>query len=241
MSPAERQLDAPLIPIEWDPQPAIFHVCITGDVQAGYTIGGRIWSAEHEHGFDSAWFVTGALILWRSAQPGDRPRIAAFDTGGADRWMAQLWKTGPVAVPAAKAAALAEALANSDLARLECPDELRARCAPKHRIRSSASCVPRPTTVAGYYAPSGRLDATLSFAYGETEVDAWSVQRVIFDPERRVTWRREREAERGAVARLQSLGVRRLADWETGGTRLDLSENVLPTLVRVATRGRLAC
>ena len=233
ISPAEPQGDAPLVPIEWDPQPATFHVCITGDAQAGYTIDGRICSAEHEHGFDSAWFVTGALILWRSARPGDRPRIAAFNTGGADRWMGQLLKTGPVTVPAAQAAALAEALANSDLARLECPDELcvevRAE-APRPVVR-----VTRPKTDyrAGYYAPENRLDATLSFAYGETELDAWSARPVIFDPERRVTWRRDREAERGAMARLQSLGVRRLADWQSGGMRLDLAEKVLPTLVRV--------
>jgi superfamily II DNA or RNA helicase len=233
MSLAERQLDAPLIPIEWDPQPAVFHVCITGDAQAGYTIDGRICSAGHELRLDSAWCVTGALILWRSAQTGEGLRIAAFDTGGADRWMAQLWKTGPVTVPAAEAAALAEALANSDLVRLECPNELRVEAraeAPRPVVR-----IKRPKTDhgSGYYAPGGRLDATLSFAYGETEVDAWSVQRVIFDPERRVTWRRERQAERGAVARLQSLGVRRLADWQTGDTRLDLSEKALPTIVRV--------
>jgi hypothetical protein len=165
MSPADRRPDAPLIPIEWDPQPATFHVCITGDAQAGYTIDGRIRCAEHEHGLDSAWFVTGALILWRSAQPGDRPRIAPFDTRGADRWMAQLLKTGPVTVPAAEAAALAEALANSDLAPLECPDELRVEVraeAPRPVVRIRR---PRTDDRAGHYAPGDRLDATLSFGH----------------------------------------------------------------------------
>jgi superfamily II DNA or RNA helicase len=233
MSPADQRPDAPLIPIEWDPQPATFLVCITGDAHAGYTIAGRICSAEHERGFDSALFVTGALILWHSAQPDDQPRFAALETGGADRWMAQLLKAGPVTVPAADAPVLAEALANSDLARLECPDELRVEVraeAPRPVVRITR---PKTDNRGGYDTPGDRLDATLSFAYGETEMDAWSVRPVIVDAERRVTWRRDREAERGAMARLQSLGVRRLADWQTGGTRLDLSEKVLPTLVRV--------
>src|SRR5262249_38156264 len=156
------------------PQPATFLVRITGDAQAGYTIGARICTAEDEHGFDSAWFVTGALIGWRSVEPGNRLRIAPFETGGADRWMAQLRETGPVVIPAAEANALAEALANSDLARLECPDELRIEVraeAPRPVVR-----IRRPETAyrVGYYASGDRLDATLSFAYGEIEVDAWS-------------------------------------------------------------------
>jgi len=232
-TPAEPRADASLIPIEWDPQPATFHVRITGDAQVGYTIGGVICSAEREHSFESALFATGALILWRSAAPDDRPRFAAFETGGADRWMAQLSKTGPVTVPAAEVAALVEGLANLDLARLECPNELRAEVraeAPRPVVRITR---PKSDYRAGYYAPGDRLDARLSFTYGDAEIDAWSVQPVIFDRERRVAWRRHREAERSAMARLQSLGVRRLADWQTGGTRLDLSEKVLPTLVRV--------
>ena len=230
---ADVRAEAPLIPIDWDPQPAAFHVRITGNTREGYTIGGAICSVESERGFESALYMTGALILWRPAEPGGRPRFAAFETGRADRWMGQLLKTGPVTVPATEAAALAEALATSDLVLLECPDELRVTVGvepPRPVVR-----ITRPKTdyPAGYYASGGRLDARLSFAYGDSEVDAWSVQQVIFDRERGAAWRREREAERSAIARLQSLGVRRLADWQTGGTRLDLAETVLPTLIRV--------
>ena len=40
-------------------------------------------------------------------------------------------------------------------------------------------------------------------------------------------------AERAAFARLQSLGVRRLGDWQSGGTRLDLATSQLAPVVRV--------
>jgi hypothetical protein len=92
--------------------------------------------------------------------------------------MAQLLKAGPVTVPAADAPVLAEALANSDLARLECPDELRVEVraeAPRPVVRITR---PKTDNRGGYYTPGDRLDATLSFAYGETEMDAWSVRPV---------------------------------------------------------------
>ena len=73
----------------------------------------------------------------------------------------------------------------------------------------------------------------MSFLYGESEVDAWSVRTVTIDRDRQQVWRRDLDAERTAVGRLQSLGVRRLVDWQGGGTRLDLAETLLPTLVRV--------
>jgi superfamily II DNA or RNA helicase len=233
-NPEDPRAEPLIVPIEWDPLPARFHLRITGDTEAGYTIGGTIRSDEHDRALDTAMFVTGALILWGPVEPGGRPRLAAFDTGGADRWMARLLDiVGSVTVPTAEAAALVEALATADLARLECPVELRvdqgvAPPCPVVRITRSAN------GYRGGYGSSGRrLDATLWFAYGACEIDAWSVQPMIFDRERRLAWRRDREAERRAFARLQSLGVRRLADWQTGGTRLDLAETVLPTLVRV--------
>jgi hypothetical protein len=40
-------------------------------------------------------------------------------------------------------------------------------------------------------------------------------------------------AERDAIARLPPLGVRMMADWEGGGTRMDLAESSLSPLVRV--------
>ena len=57
--------EAVLTPVDWDPVPALFHLRVTGDRQAGYTIGGAILRDRHERGFAEAMFLTSALILWR--------------------------------------------------------------------------------------------------------------------------------------------------------------------------------
>jgi superfamily II DNA or RNA helicase len=221
-----------LVPLEWDPEPAEFHLRITGDARAGYTIGGDIHRNGQAHAVSEAMFVTAALIVWRPAEPDGRPRLAAFDTGGADRWMAGLLDVGGVTVPAADAVALVETLVVSDLARLECPEELRveARVEPPRPI---VRVTRPPVGEHRWYASSDdRLEAKLSFAYGDSEVDAWSEQPVFFEPRRRLAWRRDPEAERAALARLQSLGVRSLADWQSGGARLDLATAQLGSIVR---------
>ncbi len=224
---------AVLVPLDWDPEPAEFHLRITGDAREGYTIGGDIHRGGQAYAVGDAMFVTAALIVWRPAAPDGRPRLAAFDTGGADRWMAGLLDVGRVTVPASEAAALVETLVISDLARLECPEELRveSRAEPPRPIVR----ITRPTVGEHRWHASSddRLDAKLSFAYGDGEVDAWSEQPVFFDPERRLAWRRDPEAERAAFARLQLLGVRRLADWQSGGGRLDLATAQLASVVRV--------
>jgi superfamily II DNA or RNA helicase len=222
-----------LVPVDWDPQPANFQLRITGDARAGYAIGGVIHRAGEMLAVTDALFVSGALILWRPREPGERPRLAAFDPGGAERWLAGLLNVGAVTVPPAEAAALVETLAVSDLARLECPEELRVEA----RVETPRPIVRITRPAAGdrrwYTASDDRLEAKLSFAYGEREADAWSDLPVFFEPERRLAWRRDRGAEHAAFARLQSLGVRRLADWERGGTRLDLAAAQLATIVRV--------
>ena len=231
-NPVEHSADSTLVPIAWEPEAASFHVQITGDAAAGYTIGGAIRSGGRGHSFSEAMFVTGALILWAPREPGAPPRFAALDTGGADRWMAQVLGVGPVTVPASEAVVLTEALATTGIAGVELPDELRLETRtepPQPQFRT------RPGVDPGrrHYGPRDRLEATLSFRYGGHDVDAWSAQTVIVDHERRVAWRRDADAERTAIGRLQALGVRRLANWQTGGTLLDLADTLLPTLVRV--------
>lgn len=103
--------DPMLVPIVWEPEAASFHLRITGDTSAGYTISGAVLSGGRERAFSEALFVTGALILWGPREAGGSPRFAALETGGADRWMAQVLSAGPVTVPASHAAELTEALA----------------------------------------------------------------------------------------------------------------------------------
>jgi len=229
----EARADATLTPVAWDPEPASVHVRITGDQTAGYTIGCAIRRGGDERAFSEVMFVTGGLVLWAPREAGARPRFATLDTGGADRWMAQWLHQGAVTVPAADAATLVEALATTGLVSVECPDELRLETrseAPQPQLRiTRQSADPRSRR----YGPPGRLEATLSFRYGGHEADAWSAQTVIVDNERRVAFERNAEIERAAIARLQSLGVRRLVDWQTNRPRLELADTLLPTLVRV--------
>ena len=236
---------AQLIPVVWDPQPAEFQLQITGDAQSGYTIGGVVRRDGRAHAFTEVLFVTAALIVWRPTAPNGSARLAAFDTGGADRWMTGLLDIGTVTVPAEQAATLLETLVTSDPSRLECPDELRVDA----RVEPPQPCIriTRATDYRGYALPGARLDARVSFTYGDCDVDAWSVQPVYFDRERRLAWRRDLAAERAALARLQALGVRRVADWHTGGIKLDLADSLLPAIVpvlisegwRVEAEGRL--
>ena len=181
-----------------------------------------------------ALFVTTASMLWRPSGPDARPRLAAFDPGGADRWMAGLFEFGSVTVPASEATALVETLAASDLLRLQSPDEIRVETAtvpprPILRVSSPPSEYPR-------YASRDRLEATLTFAYGGVEAGVWSTSPVLFDRDRHMAWRRDPAAERQALTRLQALGVRTFADWQGGGTRLDLAASMLPPLVAALVR-----
>ena len=145
--------------------------------------------------------------------------------------MTGLLDIGTVTVPAEQAATLLETLVTSDPSRLECPDELRV----EPRVEPPQPCIriTRATDYRGFVLPGARLDAKVSFTYGDCDLDAWSIQPVYFDRERRLAWRRDPAAERAALARLQALGVRRVADWQTGGIKLDLADSLLPALVPV--------
>jgi len=224
-----RAAPEPLIPLAWDDEPADFVVRVTGNAESGYTIDGALRKGDRERR-EEAMFVTGTLIGWRPVEPGGPARVSALASHGAERWLAQLLSTGPISVPASEAAALAEALALSDLGRLECPDELRlaqAHETPRRIVRLSRSAE------SGGYGYSGRLDVKLTFGYGGREVDVWSTEPVVINRDRGVACRRDRDTERAALARLYSLGARRLVDWQTQGTRLDCADTLLPTLVRV--------
>ena len=232
-SPIPTAAAVTFVPLAWDAEPARFVVRVTGDERTGYTITGSIRSGDRDYSLAAALFVTSVLSLWSPREPGGPPRFATLDTVGAERWMAQLLTLGSVTVPGAEAAALAETMATTGLAPVECPDELRLETRSEPPQPQARITRPTSTSARGPYSPRERLELTLSFRYGERDVTASSSLAVVVDRERRLAWRRDQTAERAAVARLQSLGVRTLADWKTGGTRLDLADTLLPTLARV--------
>jgi superfamily II DNA or RNA helicase len=221
--------DPALVPIEWDATPTAFHVRIVGDAGSGYTISGLLRHGDRDRDPADALVLTRALVLWRPDVAGGTVRMGPFAAGGTERWLAGIRELGAVTVPATETAALVERIAMSGVQSIDCPDDLRVEIgseAPHPVVR-----VTRPAH--SRYGSYGRLDVALAFAYGEREVDAMSPQPVCFDPDRRRAWRRDTDAERTALARLLGLGVRRLADWQSGGSRLDCAETLLPTLVRV--------
>jgi len=221
------------VPVDWEPTPSTFRLRVMANGDS-YRIDGTIDRGGAEHPLDDVMFVTSALILWRPTESAGHPRLAAFNGGNAERWIEGLLPSGSMTIPATESETLAEALALADLARVACPDALRVE---------TRSALPRPVlrikrhAAHGGYSPSfDRLDATLTFAYGNADADAWSDAPMVFDRERRVAFRRDRSAERDAISRLPIVGVRMMANWESGGTRLDLAESSLPTIVRALVK-----
>ena len=202
-------------PVEWDPQPAEFQLQITGDAQAGYTIGGDVRRDGHAHAFADVLFVTAALILWRPAEPGRLRRVWPRSTRAAPigGWRG-CWTWGRVTVPAAEAAALARNARDLGSCAARVP-----RRAARRRARRTAAAV-RPHHAANRLPrlqPRPAIASTRSCRSPTASVTSMRgrAQPVFFDRERRLAWRRDPAAERAALARLQSLGVRRLADWQT--------------------------
>jgi superfamily II DNA or RNA helicase len=218
------------VPVEWEPAPATFRLRVVRESDGAYMVDGRIETDEGERPLHDALILTAALVLWTPAAPDGRPRLAPFHPGRAERWIASLSARPVVTVPATEADVLAEAMATTDPALVDCPDELRVDTRfvpPQPLLRITRG------TRGGYWHSADRLDAALKFVYGDLEVDPWFDTPVVFDRPSRTAFRRDVAAERDAIARLPPLGVRMMADWEGGGTRMDLAESSLSPLVRV--------
>jgi hypothetical protein len=227
-----RKNDTAYLPIAYDPTPATFTLRIEA-VDDGYRVDGTFTCGGQPVPLSDIAFVSEAIVIWRPGARGAQPCASPSDSGGAERWLEELRRMGPVVVPAGGATALAEAVAASDVSRVECPPALRLtpRLEPPHamvRFGLRASEQRRWSTT-----PPDRLDVDVAFAYGEAEVDARAPQRILFDESGQIAWRRDLQAEHLALARLESLGVRRLADWERGGTRFDVAASLVPDLARV--------
>ncbi len=222
-----------LTPVEWDDRLWELWIEIARADDGGYKVDASFRAGSDRQRLGDAVLVTGALVLFKPETDTIR-RLALVDTGNADRWLRELRTQGPTSVPATEAHALIEAMAAADLRRVECPDDLRMpeiAEPPRQTLR-----IARPALRShGGYGPSGsnRLEARLTFEYAGTEVEADSRSPLVVDRARGAAFRRDRDAERAATARLQRLGVQHVADWQTGGTRFELADKLLPTLVRV--------
>ncbi len=222
-------------PIAWDASTVAFVLRITGEPDGGYRIDGEFRRDTGPRPLSAAAFVGRRVVLW-PADAHAAPVFTPLDAGGADRWLHQLVNEGPVVVPPGAREALISTLALADLSHVECPPSLRL----PHREGK-----PRPAVrvtrfddgrYGRYASRPDRVDVTLSFVYGDApesaSADAWDRQPVVISADGHIVWRRDAEAERAAIDRLQALGVRRIADWGTQRQRLDLAVSHLPALVR---------
>ena len=178
-TPAAEGTISTFVPVDWEPTHSTFRLRVMANGDGSYRIDGTIDRGASEQTLDDVMLVTSALILWRPTEPAGHPRLAGFNGGNAERWIEGLLQAGSMTIPATESETLAEALALADLARVDCPDALRVE---------TQSAPPRPVlrvkrqAAHGGYSPSfDRLNATLTFAYGNVDVDAWSDTPMVFD------------------------------------------------------------
>ncbi|HTU99705.1 MAG TPA: SNF2-related protein, partial [Luteitalea sp.] len=226
-----RKADTTYLPIGYDPTPATFTLRIEPG-EGGYRVDGTFTCGGQPVALADVAFVSEALVIWRPGARGALPYASPADSGGAERWLEELRRVGPITVPAAGATALAEAVAASDMTRVEIPGDLRLTPrleTPQSMVRFGVRALERrrwSTT------PPDRLDVDVTFSYGGVEVDARAPQRILFSEGGQTAWRRDLQAEHLALARLEALGVRRLADWDQGGTRFDVAASLVPDVAR---------
>ncbi len=226
-----RRTDATYLPIAWDTTPATFTLRVD-ETAEGYLVDGTLTRGDEPMPLADVAWLGESLLIWRPGARGPAPTAAPLDSGGAGRWLDALRRSGPVSVPATAGSSLAEALAASDLSRVSCPPALQTTARSSPPARSIRFGVRASERRRWSTTPADRLDVDVAFGYGSVDVDARSPQRIVFDPAGQIAWRRDLEAERAALARVEGLGVRRLADWERGGTRFDVAASMVPEIAR---------
>jgi superfamily II DNA or RNA helicase len=157
-----------------------------------------------------------------------RGTVARFEHRGAFAWLVELRKSGPTVVPADAAPELTAALAQSAVDPAELPDPLRydvVDTAPRPRIRLA-----RPSRPPGYGTREA-LDAVVEFDYAGTVLPSGQ-EAAGYDAHRRRMVRRDRDAERAALQRLQQIGFHR--PWYADGqsTTLAIAVERFPGAVR---------
>ena len=140
--------------------------------------------------------------------------------------IASLRRSGPVEVPPAKQAGLAEGLARAGVQAESLPDALRV---------SVIDVTPRPrlSLRRSPLAPA-RLRADLSFDYAGFVQPAGGT-RVVFDPEHRQMITRATGVETAAQARLSKAGFAPYSDYMSRSTVWEVSAHQLVPIVRALT------
>jgi superfamily II DNA or RNA helicase len=218
-APAGR--DGAFTPIGMDDgAPWEFELLVTPARPSGFRIDGVLKrDVERMPVGEPLLVLDGGFVIARSSM--------ARLTGGADLpWLMQLRRSGPVLVPENGAARLAETLARSGLPPDAFPPELRytiQRVAPRPSVR-----IRRQPTDFAYGREN--LDALVQFDYDGTLVSG--EEPAIYDDQRRVLVRRDRDAEQLAFEHLGELGFRKSWSPAEGRQTLGIAADQFPRAVR---------
>ena len=159
-------------------------------------------------------------------------RVAPLDDAGAFPWVVAFREKRELAIPASdRDELLQQMLSLPRLPKLELPDELKVqevRLTPRPRLR-----VRKPKR--SYYHNDKRLNGELSFDYDGVIVGEDEPGRGIYQPQQKRLILRDQEFERGAAARIRSMGFRRASGYydEPGG--YTVHANNLPAVIRKLT------
>ncbi len=160
-----------LRPLTWDGQsPWVFTLeVVRGDSGKQYVLTGSLRRGDQRESLERQLLLVPGAVVWPD-------RIARFDDQGAFAWVRIMRRQGPMLVPLRdKDKLVTELVSLPALPRLELPEEMRyeeVALPPRPRL------VIKPST-AGWRRD--RLDAQLTFLYGEQSVPASPRQRGAYD------------------------------------------------------------
>ncbi|HUQ95295.1 MAG TPA: DEAD/DEAH box helicase [Bryobacteraceae bacterium] len=159
-------------------------------------------------------------------------RISRFEHADAMSWISTLQKEKTIQVPRRHGAQFLEAVLRSPfIPHAEWPEELRyeeVMLPPRPAIRFSS-----PAVRYSYRPTAAKLNGALSFEYGSYVLRPGDPGEGIFEPAKKQFVRRDHHAERMAVERLRSLGLKKETYHYLGGEpQWQIAPKRLPGVVR---------
>jgi superfamily II DNA or RNA helicase len=216
------QNEEALLPLAWDDGEAWSFALELGQVEDGKcALTGFFQRGEERMKLRDPVLVTPGFLFTRE-------RVARCAQDASFEWISALRKKRSIIAPASeKDQFLAALLCSRNLPPLTVPEEMRyeeVKSLPAPRLKISQAPIGLGT---------GRLQAELSFAYGDRIVPESDPSRGFFDAANRQFLRRDFEAEAAADALLDQLGVKRgQASYWTPEPVRGVAASKLPRVVR---------
>jgi len=209
-------------PVAWNTgEPWRFHLTVrVGEDarQPDYRVEGWLRRGEERVAVGEPALVAAGLVVVDGV-------AAALDDGGGWSWVAELREHGPMNVPGAQADRLLQSLFGlPELPRVELPETLGVQEVDQRPV----PCL-QLTSAREQYS---RVSGLLSYDYRGLRVPADSPAVAVFDERHRRLMRRDADAEREALTRLQQLGFRRRWRFATDTSSHEIDAARVPRAVR---------